>query len=158
MTEIAELLMGDPRVDITVPKDDLAMPFLIAHEGGHPAIVRLLLEDPRIDPNLCMADDKSPLHMSAQNGFLDCVKELLAYEGLVEVNKVRISDQKTARDVALWAARRPKWVWEAGEKDRERREVNCPLIAELIASYAANPQEVRKKLAFELGVHGKLPG
>lgn len=152
--EIVKRLMWDPRIDVTKGKDDEATPFLISLEAGHASVVEVLLEDRRIDPNLVMRDGKSPLFMAAQNGNLEATMMLLSSEREILVDLKRQSDHRGAEQMAKWAACQPKWGWETGIEDQQRRAKNCPLIADLISAYRRSPRKVREEMASRFSLRG----
>jgi len=80
------MLLADPRIDPSKPKNDGTTPFYLACEKGRKEIVSLLLADPRIDPDKAEKGGKTPFFAACQKGHQAVVSLLLA-DPRVDPNK-----------------------------------------------------------------------
>ena len=142
--EVVALLLADPRIDVTATMEDGVTPFNVACFSGHYEVVSLLLTDPRIDPNVPDNTNDTPLLVTAQNGHLSVVQRLLASGWEIDTNAKSAINNRTAVEQAKWAATQPKW--SILRDDPLVRQVNCPLIIQLIEEYNHDPQRTRTRL------------
>jgi hypothetical protein len=144
-----EFLLKHPRVDVNTVQAQGTTPFFLACQEGHAEIVSMLLADPRIDINLPSVDQSTPLWFASQNGHLDVVQRILGCGRDVDTERKTVAGNAGWNNTtaAEWAA----VVWKRREPSPtesltmfNRRQKNCPAIAELITSFRANPDKVRQ--------------
>jgi ankyrin repeat protein len=94
--QTAEVLLRDPRIDVTVSKSFLGNLVTLAVKAKDYKLTQLLL-DHGINPDAVTVFGNSPLHIASENGQLDLVTVLLSYDA----NRSLINDDgKTASQVA----------------------------------------------------------
>ncbi len=98
-TDIVELLLKQPNIDVNLAQKEGAPPLYLAATRGHVEIVRLLLGARGINVNLAQSKGVTPLFIAAQKGYEEVVKLLLAVRGIGV--DVQMSDGATALYVAV---------------------------------------------------------
>lgn len=76
-SEMVELLLTHPQIDVKKPTYKGGTPFFVACGKGHSQMVELLLKDQRIDPNTATNQGTTPFFIACQNGHYEVVKLLL---------------------------------------------------------------------------------
>jgi ankyrin repeat protein len=101
-TEIVELLLKHPKVNVNIEDEYKYTPLSAACIAKRPHLVKLLLDRPEIDVNKVNIYNMSSLWWAAWAGCLECVKYLLASNKDIDVD-VRpnnIPSSETAREFA----------------------------------------------------------
>ena len=148
--EVVKLLLDDPRVDLNLPSRVGATPFDFACEKGQAGVVALMLLDLRVNINQPNDMGGSPIWLASQNGHLQVVQKLLVCGRDINL-KIKSSSgpdgwrNKTAAEVARWAVTAAKF-WFENPQDVKRREVNCPVIADLLESFEHDAASVRRQI------------
>jgi ankyrin repeat protein len=94
LEKVKEILNSEPNLLDSRAEADQATPLHYAVRGGHPAVVKYLL-DKGVDVNLTDKTQKTPLHIAARSsvkGIVECVPLLLSVP-TVDVNKADYSNR-----------------------------------------------------------------
>jgi ankyrin repeat protein len=86
--------------NIGVPKS-LSSPLLVASSLGHAGIVHVLIADRRVDVNKARRDGVTPLIISVQQGYLDCISLLCMCPRLKVNCRTLFPERLTALHVAI---------------------------------------------------------
>jgi hypothetical protein len=160
--ELVALLMKDARINVNAQKSDGFTAFNYVCQEGFVDILSLLLRDERIDINLHDVDERTPLYMASQIGQLGVVQHLLASGREINITKKSIPggeiwQNKTPKEMARLLSFENQWTDETEQKYLKRK-ANCPLIADLLESFEADPRRTRAKLRLLPGIRDPFIG
>lgn len=151
--DVVTFLLRIKGIDVNLPNYNGMTPFYLACSVGRLEVIELLLSDLRIDVNKARKTEVSALWSATERGLLPVVRLLLASNREIDVEKRDFRHRRTAAEQARLNGS-AKTTLLYSEEDFKVVNDNYLAIADLIDSYARDPEAVRKRLRREQGLDG----
>ena len=147
---VVQFLLTLSMIDVNKPSNFGFTPFLVACFNGSKEMVSLFLADKRTDVNKPVNVQCTPLWFASSDGHLTIVQLMLVSGRDIDIQiKSEAGSEpwnsKTAAEVARWVSTLQR-LDEESEDEFNLKIQNCPLIADLIDSFEADPATTRQQL------------